>query len=142
MPDEGGVIKFKNHNHSVRVSLVVKPISGCERRSDKSFTNKYQKHIICDDDKLYSQEPIISRANSKDEEDVAQIFVEMLEDNIKRIHREFDPTHCWICKGSLNDMVRDHGHFTGKYRGAPHYICNLQFKKPKFTPLISQLGWL
>ncbi|CAH3133130.1 unnamed protein product, partial [Pocillopora meandrina] len=27
-------------------------------------------------------------------------------------------------------MVRDHGHFTGKYRGAPHYICNLQFKKP------------
>ena len=41
MPDEGGVIKFKNHNHSVRVSLVVKPISGCERRSDKSFTNKY-----------------------------------------------------------------------------------------------------
>ena len=40
MPDEGGVIKFKNHNHSLRVSLVVKPISGCERRSDKSFTNK------------------------------------------------------------------------------------------------------
>ena len=40
----------------------------------------------------------------------------MLEDNIKRIHREFDPTHCWICKGSLNDMVRDHGHFTGKLK--------------------------
>ena len=64
----------------------------------------------------------------------------MLEDNIKWIDREFDPTHCWICKGSLNDMVRDHGHFTGKYRGAPHYICNLQFKKAKFTPGLSSLN--
>ena len=45
--------------------------------------------------------------------------------------------HCWICKGSLiNDKVRDHCHFTGKYRGAAHYIYNLQFKKPKFAPVI------
>ena len=32
--------------------------------------------------------------------------------------------------------VRDHCHFTGKFRGAAHNICNLQFKKPKFTPVI------
>ena len=32
--------------------------------------------------------------------------------------------------------MRDHCHFTGKYRGAAHNICNLQFKKPKFTPVI------
>ena len=32
--------------------------------------------------------------------------------------------------------VRDHCHFTGKYRGAAHVKCNLQFKKPKFTPVI------
>ena len=45
--------------------------------------------------------------------------------------------HCWICKGSLiNDKVRDHCHFAGKYRGAAHYIYNLQFKKPKFAPVI------
>ena len=31
---------------------------------------------------------------------------------------------------------RDHCHFTGKFRGAAHNICNLQFKKPKFTPVI------
>ena len=48
-----------------------------------------------------------------------------------------DVAHCWICKGSLiNDKVRDHCHFTGKYRGAAHYIYNLQFKKPKFAPVI------
>ena len=48
-----------------------------------------------------------------------------------------DVAHCWIYKGSLiNDKVRDHCHFTGKYRGAAHYIYNLQFKKPKFAPVI------
>ena len=31
--------------------------------------------------------------------------------------------------------MRDHCHFTGKFRGAAHNICNLQFKKPKFTPV-------
>ena len=32
--------------------------------------------------------------------------------------------------------MRDHCHFTGKYRGVAHNLCNLQFKKPKFTPVI------
>ena len=51
-----------------------------------SFTNKYKKHKpcgfcyhVCFDDKLYSQEPVIYRAKSEDE-DVAQIFVEVLEE--------------------------------------------------------------
>lgn len=34
------------------------------------------------------------------------------------------------------NKVRDHCHFTGKYRGAAHYLCNIQFKKPKFTPVV------
>ena len=29
-----------------------------------------------------------------------------------------------------------HCHFTGRYRGAARYKCNLRFKKPKFTPVI------
>ena len=31
--------------------------------------------------------------------------------------------------------VRDHCHFTGKYRGPAHNQCNRQFRKPKFTPI-------
>ena len=42
---------------------------------------------------------------------------------------------CWICQGKLEEKVRDHCHFTGKYRGAAHNKCSLQFKKPKFTPV-------
>ena len=28
--------------------------------------------------------------------------------------------------------VRNHGHYTGKYRGAAHTTCNLRYKTPKF----------
>ena len=55
-------------------------------------------------------------------------------------------TKCWICGDRLvtdkghqdhekKQPVRDHCHFTGKYRGPAHNECNLQFRKPKFTPI-------
>ena len=72
-------------------------------------------HIVCFDDKLYSLEPVIYRADNKGE-DVVQMFIKMLEVNLKNIHKELDfaekmifrdedrhkfnnATHCWICKG-------------------------------------------
>ena len=49
-------------------------------------------------------------------------------------------TECWICNGEFDDdknyKVRDHCHFTGKYRGAAHNSCNLKYKKPIFTPVV------
>ena len=44
----------------------------------------------------------------------------------------------WICRKLFlkdNKKVRDHCHFTGKFSGAAHNSCNLQFKKPDFTPV-------
>ena len=48
---------------------------------------------------------------------------------------------CWICNGKFtNDVknckVRDHCHFTGRYRGAAHKICNFLYRKPNFTPVV------
>jgi hypothetical protein len=37
---------------------------------------------------------------------------------------------CWICSKPFIDTdirVRDHDHVTGKYRGAAHQKCNLDF---------------
>ena len=31
--------------------------------------------------------------------------------------------------------VRDHCHYTGKFRGAAYLDCNRKFKKPDFTPV-------
>ena len=36
--------------------------------------------------------------------------------------------------------VRDHCHYTGKYRGAAHNICNLRYKVPKEIPVVFQNG--
>ena len=36
--------------------------------------------------------------------------------------------------------VRDHYHFTGKYRGATHDICNSRYKTPKEIPVLFHIG--
>ena len=45
---------------------------------------------------------------------------------------------CWICNGEFDDdvKVRDHCHFTGRYRGAAHNSGNLKYRKPNFTPVV------
>ena len=44
---------------------------------------------------------------------------------------------CHICENPLNnDKVIDHCHLTGKYRGAAHNQCNLNYVIPKFYPVI------
>ena len=51
-------------------------------------------------------------------------------------------TECYICenkfyKDEKNNYikVRDHGHYTGKYRGAAHKIFNLIYNTPREIPL-------
>ena len=165
MPDEGTILKFKNYQMSERVPFMIyadtesltKKIQSCEAAPEKSYTKKYQKHelitfsyyIKCFDDMVY--EPVMRSYTGPD---ASKIFVEMLEKDIKiianipkknmifgkedeeRFNREIK---CWICKGEFNDdkdiKVRDHCHFTGRYRGAAHNSCNLKYRIPEFTPV-------
>ena len=52
----------------------------------------------------------------------------------------------YICKKEFDKSnkkhykVRDHCHYTGKYRGAAHNICNLRYKIPKEIPLVFHNG--
>ena len=51
-----------------------------------------------------------------------------------------------MCKKEFNNndkknyKVRDHCHYTGKYRGAVHNIYNLRFKVPKEIPIVFHNG--
>ena len=60
---------------------------------------------------------------------------------------------CYICKKEfctdknnkkefkLYHKVRDHDHYTGKFRGAAHNICNLRCKIPKEIPVVFHNGF-
>ena len=53
---------------------------------------------------------------------------------------------CYICKKEFSNnekkiyQVRDHCHYTGKYRGAAHSICNLRCKVSKEIPVMFHNG--
>ena len=46
---------------------------------------------------------------------------------------------CWICKKLIDndeENVRDHCHVPGKFRGAAHWDCNVNFQLTKKVPVI------
>ena len=53
---------------------------------------------------------------------------------------------CYICKKEFNNndkknyKVRDHFHYTSKYRGVAHNVCNLKYKVPKEIPIVFHNG--
>ena len=36
----------------------------------------------------------------------------------------------------IHNKVRDHCHFSGRYRGAAHYLCNINYRKQIYLPII------
>ena len=136
-------------------------ISTCSPSDDKSYTKQYQRHkpcsfsyyIKCFDDELFP--PQLKRYTIEGQDaNVGKIFVKSLEEDIAGIYNEFKykknmkitrkeeqdfqkATDCHICENPLNnDKVRDHCHLTGRYRGAAHNKCNLDYKLPSFYPVI------
>ena len=59
---------------------------------------------------------------------------------IMRMHDKLvydNSTLCHICNEELGkNRVRDHCHLTGKFRGAAHEACNLNYRVPKFFPVV------
>ena len=162
MPKKGTYLRFKNFLHSEKFPFVVyadmesliKNMDNCDPNPNKSYTKKYQKHepisftyyIKCFDDNV--SEPILRTYTGKDSMDV---FIKWLEEDVKAIaniepkemvfteedKKQFNKaSDCWICGETLgNDRVRDHCHYTGRYRGPAHNSCNLKYRKPKSIPV-------
>ena len=163
MPKKDDILKFKNYYKGERIPFIfyadieslIKSLQTCDPDPGKKYTKKYQKHepisfsyyIKCFDDNVF--EPVLRTYTGLD---AMQKFVEWLEEDIIEIAnipevdmifgkeeaaRLNEETKCWICKGELNDdKVKDHCHFTGRYRGAAHNSCNLKYKRPNFTPVM------
>ena len=57
----------------------------------------------------------------------------------KEKHLFQESNSCWICKKLTDndeEKVRDHCHITGKFRGAAHWNCNINFQLTKKVPVI------
>ena len=161
----GGTCSFRNFQKMMHVPVVgyadfesiLKPISG---KKGGGGTVKTHEHIPCGFafhlvSPFLQMEPVLKRAKDETEE-LPKDFIRELISCVKRAHlnlpkKEMFPltnqewksfreaTVCWLCrkefeKGDLV-KVRDHCHFTGKFRGAAHRSCNLKFQRPKFTPV-------
>ncbi|XP_065681443.1 uncharacterized protein LOC136095123 [Hydra vulgaris] len=140
----------------------IKPVNTCTPNPNKSYTKQYQRHtpssfcyyIKCFDESVYKSKTVTFTASSETD-DVAQKFIDMLEADIKKIYVTYlklpknmkitnddknnfnNAEKCHNCEEELKeDRVRDHCHITGKYRDAAHSDCNLQFKIPKFFPVL------
>ena len=88
-------------------------------------------------------------------EDCVEKFCEKIISEAKRLYTSFpevpmipltkkqlkeykNATKCHICFKSFKDKgkVRDHCHYTGMYRGAAHFGCNLRYKIPSYIPVV------
>jgi len=143
-----------------------KPIDTCQPDPATSYTMPYQKHVAssfafyvkCFDDKIYKPK-LVTYTAADESDDVAQIFVDRLEEEIRDIYNRVDfnkpmifteedqevfdnSINCHICGGEFGRdedkdkvKVRDHCHLSGKFRGAAHNKCNLNYRIPKFIPI-------
>ena len=115
----------------------------------KCFNNTLCKEIFNDNTK---RKQLNSYIKTKPEDpDAIDVFIKWLEDDVKYLanikpkkmiftkeeEKQFNrASNCWICGEELgNDRIRDHCHYTGRYRGAAHNSCNLNYSKPKGVPV-------
>ena len=134
---------------------LIKSMYNCGPNPNKSYTKKIQKHepisfsyFICSSiDGVFK--PVLRKyTKTKPEDaDAINVFIKCLEEDVKDIanikpkqmifteedRKQFNKaSDCWICGEYLgNDRVRDHCHYTGRYRGPAHNSCNLKYRKPK-----------
>ena len=148
--------------------LLVKTDS-CEKNPNMFYTEKKDKHITCGYSitTCYSYDKSLNKTKyyrgldcvEKFSQDLKKIlnnrmyFEEKpmlpLTDNEKVLYE--NGKQCYICEKEFctdkkskdyknKCKVRDHCHFTGKYRGAAHSICNLKYKVPKDIPAVYHNG--
>ena len=101
--------------------------------------------------------PIVYTKKNSDE-DISKKFIEYFVELAHKIYKDYyqkpkplvltkeeekefqSATICHICEEKLfldkKSKVKDHCHFTGKYRGAAHNQCNLSCRKPLILPVI------
>ena len=161
------IIKYNQRDKSLKLPFIIyadleclfKKNDTCYNNPDLSSTTKINQHIPsgysiytnCSFDKsndklsYYRGEDCMKRF-CKDLKDHATKIIDFKKNTMIPLTKEEEDNYnkeniCYISKKEFNnDKVRDHCHFTGKYRGAAHNTCNLRYKIPKNIPVIFHNG--
>ncbi|XP_047029015.1 uncharacterized protein LOC124636862 isoform X1 [Helicoverpa zea] len=163
LPPRGSFIQFENYNRKQLVPFVIyadfetmlERFESCDPDPTKASTVIRQRHvpvafgyhITCTLDANYNCYvsyrglDCVSKFVKSIYKDAQRIY-DILKNNVPMIYTD-ENAHdfenaitCHICEHFLfGDRVRDHCHLTGKYRGAAHNYCNLQYKLPSFLPV-------
>ena len=132
---------------------LIKPLKSCDPNPNQSYTNKHQLHkpisftyyIKSFNESVYKSKKERYIQEKEEGPDAMLEFIKRLEEDVRKIaelgNKEIEITNeeekefnkasdCWICGEYLgNDRVRDHCHYTGRYRGPAHNKCNLNYRK-------------
>ena len=157
-------MKFKEYDKMLKVPYVVyadfecilKPMNNCS--GNVSSQNKKNEHIPCGYSYLvvssipgdhnhwvqtYSGDNVLENF-FEDLLTLSHTLMDCLKVNKNIVMTNADQMYhqqcnvCHICKKiiTLDDTkVKDHCHFTGKYRGPAHNDCNLKYKVKNFIPV-------
>ena len=168
--DDNKYISSTSGKNSLRMPIVVYAdfecllvkIDSCDKNPNMSYTEKKDMHIPCGYSitTCYSYDKSLNKTKYyrglncvKKILNNCMYFEEKpmlpLTDNEKVLYD--NEKQCYICEKEFRAdkkskdyknkcKVRDHCHFTGKYRGAAHTICNLKYKVPKDIPGVFHNG--
>ena len=168
--EDNKIIEYNQGEKSIKSPLIIyadlecllEKISTCYNNLGESSTTEINKHTSsgyslfthCSFDKTknkldcYRGEDCMKKFCKDLREHATKIINYEKKDMIPLTKKEEKNKQevCYIYKKEFNTddkkyyKVKDHCHYTGKYRGAAHNICNLRYRIPKEIPIVFHNG--
>ena len=165
MPDKDPIVTYSNGQHQFKVPFIMyadfesilEPIQGVKNDPNISSTrglNSHKPSGWCLHSK-FAYGKVKKPTTQYRGPDCVEKFCEKIISETKRLYRSYPEVPmsqltksqlkkhktakiCHICFKEFNDKgkVRDHCHYTGIYRGAAHFGCNLRYKIPNYIPVV------
>ena len=163
LPDPESFMKFKNHKNKLERPFIVYADTECTLekvfdRTGKPDKNKMHRHVVnsccyyfvCTYDSSknkmwYSTDPDCLEQMIKSLFQLSFDCIEEMKINQDMVMTQedkdvfYNAKKCCVCGECFKadkDKVRDHDHRTGKFRGAAHNKCNINYFNNRYLPIV------